>query len=110
MRVAIVAGVANQAGQWHCRRLGHDNVAGRYVVKYHVMSPQGQADAGWIDPRLKFPVVFQFKDGTRVELDNIRKGPQPAELFEIPSDLRKFDPRELIEHIKQSDVWVDPPK
>jgi hypothetical protein len=75
-----------------------------------VTSPQGQADNGWIDPQPKFPVMFRFQDGTRVELDNIRKGPQPAELFEVPSDLRKFDPRQLIEHIKQSDVWVDPPK
>jgi hypothetical protein len=108
--MAIVAGVANQAGQWHCRRLGQDNVAGHHVVKYQVTSPLGQADNSWIDPRLKFPVRFQFQDGTRVELDNIRKGPQPAELFEIPSNLRKFDPRQLIEHIKQSDVWVDPPK
>ncbi len=108
--MAIVAGVANQAGQWHCRRLGQDNVAGRYVVKYQVTSPPGHADDGWIDPQLKFPVMFQFEDGTRVELDNIRKGPQPAKLFEIPSDLRKFEPGQLIEHIKQSDVWVDPPK
>jgi hypothetical protein len=108
--MAIAARVANQAGQWHCHRLGQDNVVGRCVVKYQVTSPQGRADNGWIDPLLKFPVMFQFQDGTRVELDNIRKGPQPAELFEIPSDLRKFDPRQLIERIKQSDVWVDPPK
>jgi len=32
-----------------------------------------------------------------------------AELFEMPAGLRKFDPRALIEQIKQSDVWVDQP-
>jgi hypothetical protein len=31
-------------------------------------------------------------------------------LFEIPNGARKFDPRALIERIKQSDVWLDTPK
>jgi hypothetical protein len=28
----------------------------------------------------------------------------------LPKGARKFDPRTLIEHIKQSDVWVAEPK
>ena len=30
----------------------------------------------------------------------------PASLFELPPDLRKFNPEALIERIKHSDVWV----
>jgi len=41
-----------------------------------------------------------------ITADNVRDGPQPAQLFELPSDFRKFDPQTLIQRIKQSDVWV----
>jgi hypothetical protein len=108
--MAMVAGGAEQAGQWYCYRLGPDSVAGRNVIKYQATSPQGRADYGWIDPQLKFPVTFQYEDGTKIELGNIREASQPARLFEIPADYRKFDPQQLIERIKQSDVWVEPPK
>ena len=47
-------------------------------------------------------------DGTAVDLKNIQEQPQPASLFEIPPGYRKFDPKALLERIKQSDVWVDP--
>jgi hypothetical protein len=108
--MAVVAGAADQGGKWHCRPLGPDNVAGRAALKYQATSPQGRTDYAWIDPQLKFPVRFQYQDGTRIELDAIREGPQPTQLFAIPAGFQKFDPRELIEHIKQSDVWVEPPK
>jgi hypothetical protein len=62
----------------------------------------------WIDPRLKWPVRLIMADGTVVDLKNIREQPQPASLFEIPPGYRKFDPKALLERIKQSDVWVDP--
>ena len=108
--MAMVAGAAEQAGQWHCHRLGPDSVAARNVIKYQATSPQGRANYGWIDPELKFPLRFQYEDGTKIELDSIREASQPAGLFEIPADFRKFDPQQLIERIKQSDVWVEPPK
>jgi hypothetical protein len=54
--------------------------------------------------------MFQYEDGTKIELDSVREASQPAGLFEIPADFRKFDPQQLIERIKQSDVWVEPPK
>jgi hypothetical protein len=108
--MAVVAGAADQGGKWHCQRLDADSVAGRRVVKYQAAAPQGRADYGWIDPRLRFPIMFQYQDGTKVELMNIREGPQRAGLFEVPQNSRKFDPQRLIERIKHSDVWVDPPK
>jgi hypothetical protein len=36
--------------------------------------------------------------------------PQPSNLFELPQDYHKFDPMQLIEQIKKSDVWVEPPR
>jgi hypothetical protein len=47
-----------------------------------------------------------MEDGSTITAENVRDGPQPAQLFEIPSAFRKFDPESLIQRIKQSDVWV----
>jgi hypothetical protein len=108
--MARVAGAAIPGAEWHCDRIGPDQVAEHDAVKYRATSPQGQANFGWIDPQLNFPVAFQYQDGTRIELQSVREGPQPAPMFAIPVDYRKFDPQLLIERIKQSDVWVEPPK
>ena len=45
-----------------------------------------------------------------MSVENIRDEPLSAQLFELATGLRKFDPRLLIERIKQSDVWVEEPK
>jgi hypothetical protein len=108
--MARVAGTAAHAGAWRCDRLGGEAVGGRAAIKYRATSSLGQKDYGWVDTELKFPVKFQFADGAGFALDNIREGAQPAALFTIPADYHKFDPQQLIERIKQSDVWVDPPK
>jgi hypothetical protein len=55
-------------------------------------------------------VRFQVEDGTTISLTNIQEAPQPESLFEIPAAFRKFDPQQLIDRIKQSDVWVEPVK
>jgi hypothetical protein len=108
--MAIIAGSTVQDGKWYCQRLGPDIVAGRQVVKYRVTSSQGPADYGWIDPRLRFPIMFQYQDSTKVQIVNIREEPQRAELFRFPSNFDKFDPLQLIERIKHSDVWMGPPR
>jgi hypothetical protein len=108
--MAKVAGADQHGGSWHCQRLGSDPIDGRVAIKFRAISPLGHQDYGWVDPQLKFTVKFQFADGTALKLDNVREGPQPAGLFALPANYRKFDPRQLIERIKHSDVWVDPPK
>jgi hypothetical protein len=109
-RMAQIAGAADHGGRWSCERLHPDVLGGRTVLEYGATSPRGEADYAWIDQELEFPVSFQFADGMGIKLGNIREGSQPAALFAIPADYRKFDPRQLIERIKHSDVWVDPPK
>jgi hypothetical protein len=107
---AKLAGAADQGGQWRCERLGAESAGGRATIKYLVTLARGETDYAWIDLGLKFPVKCQFADGSGAALSQISQGPQPAALFAVPADYRKFDPQRLIEQIKQSDVWVDTPK
>ena len=108
--MAQIAGVADQGGQWRCERLGTEAAGGAPTIRYLATSPGGEKDSAWIDGGLRFPVKFKFADGSGIALSDIRRGPQPTALFAVPDGYRKFDPQRLIERIKQSDVWVDPPK
>jgi hypothetical protein len=83
-------------------------IDGRRADMFHVTVPPGRDITGWVDPELKFPLRIRIDDST-ISVTNIRREAQPADLFEIPTSFRKFDPRLLIKRIKQSDVWVEPP-
>jgi hypothetical protein len=107
---AKVSGAADQGGQWRCERVGDDTVDGRGTIKYRSSSPQGRRYVVWIDLQLHFPVRMQTEDGAVVSLVNIREALQPENLFVVPADYRKFDPQQLIDRIKQSDVWVELPQ
>jgi hypothetical protein len=108
--MAVVAGAADRGGQWLCERMGGDTLDGHRVTVFRATTPRNRPSSVWIDPQLKFVLKIQTDDGTTVELRNIQKGPQAARLFELPSTYGKFDPKQLIERIKQSDVWVERPK
>jgi hypothetical protein len=107
--MAMLAGVNDRSDSWRCERVGEALLDGRGVVVYRAISSPGRDILGWIDPSLKFPLRIRMPDGTTITAENIHEEPQPAQLFEIPSGLRKFDPEALIKRIKQSDVWVDAP-
>jgi hypothetical protein len=109
-KMAKIAGATDPSNHWQCRQLGPATIGKRNTIEYLATSPQGKSGYGWIDPQLRFPIKFQLPEGTKVELVNIHEGPQPTELFELPANFHKFDPRQLIERIKQSDVWVNPTK
>jgi hypothetical protein len=108
--MAKIAGAASQGTEWHCERIGDGTVDERRTVKYRAISPRNLRYFAWIDPQLHFPVRLQSEDGAVVDLVNIREAPQPEELFAVPASYRKFDPQQLINVIKQSDVWVEPPQ
>jgi hypothetical protein len=101
------AGAADGA-ELRCERVGPDTLDGRSTIKYQSISSQNRSYLSWIDPRLNFPVRVQIEGGAVFNLTNISELPQPEGLFEVPEDYRKFDPQQLIERIKQSDVWVEP--
>jgi hypothetical protein len=105
-----VAGSTGGPGAWRCDRAGEDTIDGRRAVKYQTVSAQGRRSAIWVDPERRFPVRIESEDGSVVSLERIVDAPQPASLFTRPGDYRQFDPSQLIEQIKKSDVWVDRPR
>lgn len=80
---------ANQGGT--CHKVGNETVNGRNTVKYEGTNSKGESGFVWVDPKLRFPVKWQGKDGQGGELRNIQEGSQPANLFEIPAGFQKFD-------------------
>jgi hypothetical protein len=104
--MAEVAGISD-SGQWRCDVAGRETVEGRSTVKFKMISPRGLS-AGWIDAGLKFPVKIQTEDGAVLALRNVEEEPQPADKFEIPGNYRKFDPHQVIELLKHTDIWVEP--
>jgi len=103
--MATLAGVPGQ-GDWRCERVGEEMIGGRSAIGYRAVSASGQEFLGWIDPAHKFPLRIKMEAGAVITAENIRNEPQPARSFEMPANLRKFDPQALIQQIKQSDVWV----
>jgi hypothetical protein len=94
---------------WRCQRDRQEIVAGRNTDVYRITASSGPGFFGWIDRARRFPVQIKTADGTVIAADRIRDEPQPAQAFEIPAGLGKFDPQALIRRIQQSDVWVAPP-
>jgi hypothetical protein len=108
--MAKVADISDSSPAWRCERLGDEVLDGRATFKYRAVSPKGASITAWIDPELKFLLRFRNQDGSGIDIKTIELGPQDKRLFEIPADYDKFDPKELIERVKQSDVWIEPPK
>jgi hypothetical protein len=112
---AGTAGAASAAGEWRCERIEDEVIDGRRAFQFRVSSPATPSSPStpsslrWIDSDLEFPVKLLAPDGTTIALEHILIEAQPANRFAIPPGFRNFDPRELIERIKHSDAWVDPP-
>jgi hypothetical protein len=101
------AAVPAAEGEWHCERTGPPSmVDGRAIVELRVSSPGQESTQRWVDLVLGFPVRFKAADGSVITLEHLQPGSQLAELFALPADFRKLDPRALIERIKHSDVWA----
>lgn len=95
---------------WTCDRVSDDALDGRAPLKYHVRSLQTFESDRWVDASLRFPTRIEIADGATVVLEHIVRALQPSDLFAIPPDFHKFDPADLLNQIRQSDVWVEPPK
>ena len=107
--MAELAGIAGQ-GDWHCERSGEETIDDRNTLVFRASFGSGRTLVGWIDPSRGFPLRIRTEEGVVIGLETIRDEAQPASLFELPSNLKKFSPEALIEQIKQSDVWVSEPK
>lgn len=96
-------------GLWQCEPALQDPPAGD-LIRYRIVSPSNQHYSGWISQQLRFLVRLEVEGGDTLELINLDETAQPERLFEIPAGYAKFDPKQLIERIKKSDVWVEPMK
>lgn len=83
-----------------CRKVGNETVNGRSAVKFEGTNSKGEAGTVWMDPKLRFPLKWQGKNGGG-ELRNIQEGSQPSSLFEIPSDYKKFDMGNMMQQHQQ---------
>jgi hypothetical protein len=108
--MAATAGVTGAHGAWRCETLGGEPIDGVDTEKVRATPPGQAAFSAWIAPGLRLALRLETADGGVLALAHLVRAPQPAALFAIPSDCRYFDPARLIERLKQSDVWVEPPK
>jgi hypothetical protein len=77
-----------------CTRLGTELVSGRQTDKWEFVATQGQETyrtVMWVDQRLRLPVKAEFPGGMASELRDIKEGPQPADLFQVPADYKKIE-------------------
>jgi hypothetical protein len=108
---AKLSGAADNGSEWRCNRLGDEVVDQRSTVLFKAVSPQHRSYSIWIDQKFNFPLRLQAEDGSSYRIEHIDEKPQSQDLFVVPRGYVKFDPRQLIERLKQSDVWViEPPR
>ena len=98
------AGTQGVQDKWSCERVS----AGRNVG-YIVGSTPENSTQRWIDPELSFPVKVRTADGTTLELQHIKREPQPADLFVVPPGYQKTAPRTPNRRMKPGGgLWVTP--
>jgi hypothetical protein len=78
---------ANQGSS--CHKVGNESVNGRSAVKYEGTNSKGEVGYFWVDPKLRFPVKWEGKNGAG-ELRNVQEGAQPSSLFEVPAGYTKM--------------------
>jgi len=103
----VNAGVPAGAVQWHCEQLESQPTQDVGIIEYRVQSAGQLPSERWVARDLNVPVKIRSTDGATISLEGIRLQAQPPELFIVPQDYRKLDPRAVIERIKHSDVWAE---
>jgi hypothetical protein len=72
-----------------CRKLGNEDVNGRHTQKWEMKDTEhGNVMTVWIDPSLPWAIKTQSSSFT-AEFRNLKEGPQPASLFQVPPDYSK---------------------
>jgi len=78
-----------------CKQLGNMNLSGRETDKWELsFTRDGKTMQSlvWIDPKLGMPIREEMANMGAMELRNIKEGPQPDNLFEIPAGFEKTAP------------------
>ena len=93
----------------HCQQAGQETIDGRPAQRWDATATNGAHGSLWYDPSLNFvvKVVRVTKDGvqTGYELKDIKPGPQPADIFELPTDYRQFTFNRLFELLTKLGQW-----
>jgi hypothetical protein len=103
----VSAGVPAGAVPWRCEQIESRPTQDAGMIEYRVQSAGQLPSERWVALDLNVPVKTQSTDGATISLERIRLEAQPPELFVVPPDYRKVDPRAVIERIKHSDVWAE---
>lgn len=77
-----------------CTKLGSESVNNRTTDKWEVIAIQGKdsfRSVMWVDQRLRTPIRAEFQGGAQSELRDVMEGPQPADLFVVPTDYKKVE-------------------
>ncbi len=75
----------------HFEPVGQGIQDGVECDKYKLAFSTGRAQIFWINKQTKTPVLMEAEDGSmRIEWHNVVPGPQPAALFEPPTDYKKM--------------------
>ena len=76
-----------------CEKAGHETVNGRQAVKYTNKTTLAEPEivAVWIDSTLHFVIKWQSADAG-AELQDIKEGPQTADLFVLPPSYDLLQP------------------
>lgn len=81
-------------GDFACARQGMETVNGRPAEKWEFTATQnGQTMTStvWVDKELRMPIRQELPGGAVSELRDIRVGPQPAHLFQVPGGYTRIE-------------------
>ncbi len=87
-----------------CQKVGTETINGRSAQKWeftHTGMGRSSKSYQWIDPKL-YIVIKREDNSGGMELRNIKEGPQPDNLFEVPADYRKMTPQDMSKDNKAS--------
>jgi hypothetical protein len=73
-----------------CHKLGTEDINGRHTEKWEMKDlKDNKLTTLWIDPSLPLAVKTQWEGGSG-EYRNIKEGPQPESLFQVPPEYKKL--------------------
>ncbi len=73
-----------------CKKLGSEMINGRSCDKWEFAGPNGSRTV-WIDRKLHFPIRTMSPEGGEMDVTNVKEGPQPASLFQVPAGYTKME-------------------
>jgi hypothetical protein len=77
-----------------CQKIGAESVNGREAEKWQATQKRGGrtiTECAWADSEWHIAIKWTTSDQSTGQLENIRVGAQPANLFALPSDYRKME-------------------